>query len=99
MDIDKLALGLKDNPAIAAAFAGASAGDTVTIKELTLIIDEIANDMVVGSVCCDELSEDDVTITPGPDDGDDETGTGESSEEASSPVLSVMAPGYGGKKK
>lgn len=97
MDIDKLALGLKDNPALAAAFAGASAGDTVTIKNLEIVIDEIANDMVVGSVCCDELTEDDVSVTPGPDD--DTEGTGEASEEETSPVLSVMAPGYQGKRK
>lgn len=90
MDIDKLALGLKDNPNIAAAFAGASAGDTVTINNLTIVIDEIANDMVVGSVDCDELSEDDIKVTPGPDDGKE--GTGEASEEQTAPVLSVMAP-------
>lgn len=92
MDIDKLALGLKDNPALAAAFAGASAGDTVTINNLEITIDEIANDMVVGSVCCDELSEDDIKITPGPDT--DEEGTGEASEEISAPVVSVMSNGY-----
>lgn len=96
MDIDKLALGLKDNPAIAAAFAGASAGDTVTISNLELIIDEIANDMVVGSVDCADLSEDDIKITPGPDT--DAEGTGEASEEATAPVLSVMAPRYDKKK-
>lgn len=88
MDADKLSLTLKDHPEIAAALAGASAGDTVTIKELIVIIDEIATDLMVGSVQECE----DITVSPGPDSEEDETDV--PAEGDASGVLSVMSNGY-----
>ena len=91
MDVHKLSLNLKDHPEYASALAGASAGDTVTLKEVKVIIDEISSDQMVASLheCGD------ITVKAGPDKP---KGTGEASEEIAAPVLSVMAPGYRKKK-
>lgn len=88
MDSHKISLNLEDYPEIAAALAGASAGDTVKMK-VTFIIDEFAEDVVVGSIeSCSDYS-----VTPGPED-EKRMAKGEASEEATAPVLAVMAPGY-----
>lgn len=85
MDSDKLSIDLKNNPKVAEAIAGASPGDTVKFTDLEICIDEIAVDMMVGSVC--DMGE--VSVTPGPEEDDNES---EPSDQETAPVLSVMAP-------
>lgn len=90
MDAHKLSLNLKDHPEYAEALAGASAGDTVTLKEVKIIIDEIAQDQMIGSI--DDCG--DITVKPGPDRPKD----AKPDDETVAPVLSVMAAGYRKKK-
>jgi hypothetical protein len=87
MDSDKLSVNLKENPEVAAALAGTSPGDYVKLQ-LEICIDEIAEDMLVGSI--HDVDVDSVQITPGPEneDADEET------KEKAAPVVSVMAAGY-----
>lgn len=88
MDSDKISINLQEKPELAAALAGASPGDTLTIT-LKVMIDELGVDeILVGSI----ESCSDYTVKSGPDKH--KGGTGEASEEATAPVLSVMAPTY-----
>lgn len=89
MESHKLSLNLKEYPQLAAELAGASAGDTVTFKEVEVMIDEISEDTLVASIKeCEGLS---VKEGPNREEKDEEM------EEDTEKVLSVMAPGY--KKK
>ena len=62
---DKISINLKDNPELAAALVGATAGTKVTLKEVEFSVDEATDQLLVGSIesiegCeCEEMEAED----------------------------------------
>lgn len=81
---DKITVSLKNNPDLAAKFAGAAPGDSVKLDGVELTIDEIAEDLLTASI--NDIDKVDITAQE-PDDTGAEV-------DADSPVMQVM----GGKK-
>lgn len=81
---DKITVSLKNNPDLAAKFAGSAPGDSVKLDGVELTIDEIAEDLLTASI--NDIDKVDITAQE-PDDTGSEV-------DADSPVMQVM----GGKK-
>lgn len=82
MKVNKISISLKDNPDLAATLAGVSAGDTVCLEHVEIIVDEVTEDNVLGSI--DEIKEAELKpATKDPEDGDE--------VDENAPVFQVMA--------
>lgn len=78
---DKITISLKNNPDLAAKFAGVAAGDTVALDGVECTVDEVAEDLLTMSV--DDIDE--VKVTPNDSEDDSEE------VDDNAPVMQVMA--------